>query len=161
MFETNVIVAPNSPSAFAKPSARPARMPGSASGSVTVAKVHAGLAPSVPAASSDLSIDALDAEPDRPDDERKRHHRRRECRAGPSERELQPQHLLEPRADRPAPAEDAQQQIAGHDRRDDERQMDEDVEDGASPEAAAREQPGDRDRRHRAGQRRDASRLSG
>ena len=135
-------------------------MPGSASGSVTVANTQSGLRAERRRGFLDLPIDALDAEPDRADDQRKRHHRRRKRGAGPSERELQAEHLLEPGADRPAPAEHAQQQVAGDDRRHDQRQMDEHVEQRAAPEAAAREQPGDADRRNRAGdQRRDARDL--
>ena len=68
MFETNVIVAPNSPSAFAKPMMSPASTPGSASGSVTVRKTHEGLAPSVAAAVLELAIDVLDAEAHGADD---------------------------------------------------------------------------------------------
>ena len=46
------MVAPNSPIALAKPSTMPARMPGSASGRVTVANTRQGAAPSVSAACS-------------------------------------------------------------------------------------------------------------
>ena len=57
------MVAPNSPSARAKASIIPAIIPGSASGSVTVAKVQPLFAPSVAAASSNrrsmASIDSL------------------------------------------------------------------------------------------------------
>src|SRR5215472_6298435 len=52
MFETKVIVAPNSPSARAKDRIMPARIPGTISGNVIVAKIHNAFAPSVPAASS-------------------------------------------------------------------------------------------------------------
>ena len=52
MLDTNVMVAPNSPSAFAKQSTQPAISPGNASGSVTVAKYAERLAPSVAAACS-------------------------------------------------------------------------------------------------------------
>ena len=52
MFETNVIVAPNSPMALAKPRIMPAVMPGIIKGSVTVRKTQARFAPRVPAASS-------------------------------------------------------------------------------------------------------------
>jgi hypothetical protein len=52
MFDTNVMVAPNSPSALAKASTVPAAMPGIARGSVTVANTQSGDAPSVAAASS-------------------------------------------------------------------------------------------------------------
>src|SRR5262249_25510475 len=47
MLETNVIVAPNSPSALAKPIINPARIPGSARGRVTVRNTQSGRAPSV------------------------------------------------------------------------------------------------------------------
>src|SRR4051812_33311019 len=58
MFDTNVIVAPNSPSALAKHSTMPAMMPGSASGNVTVANTKKRLAPSVDAADSSLGSTA-------------------------------------------------------------------------------------------------------
>ena len=48
------MVAPNSPMARANDSTAPAMMPGAISGSVTVRKTRAGLAPSVPAACSSL-----------------------------------------------------------------------------------------------------------
>ena len=54
MFDTKVMVAPNSPIALAKPSTMPASTPGSASGSVTVRNTRQGGAPSVPAACSSL-----------------------------------------------------------------------------------------------------------
>ena len=52
MFETKVMVAPNSPSARAKPSTVAAMMPGSASGSVTLENASQRDAPSVRAATS-------------------------------------------------------------------------------------------------------------
>ena len=56
------MVAPNSPSALAKPRIMPARMPGAASGSVTVKNTFHGEAPSVPAACSRrLSIASIDS----------------------------------------------------------------------------------------------------
>src|SRR5712671_2034577 len=61
MFDTKVMVAPNSPIALAKPSTMPASTPGSASGRVTVANTCHGAAPSVPAAcSSRRSIASID-----------------------------------------------------------------------------------------------------
>src|SRR5216684_2994196 len=63
MFDTKVMVAPNSPIALAKPSTMPASTPGSASGSVMVRNTRQGAAPSVSAACSSLrstaSIDSL------------------------------------------------------------------------------------------------------
>lgn len=62
MFDTKVIVAPNSPKALAKHSTAPTRTPGIASGSVTLAKTRAGPAPSVPAAcSSRRSMASIDS----------------------------------------------------------------------------------------------------
>jgi hypothetical protein len=52
MFETKVIVAPNSPSARAKARSAPVITPAMASGSVTVKNTRVRLAPSVRAASS-------------------------------------------------------------------------------------------------------------
>src|SRR5262245_25708457 len=52
MFETKVMVAPNSPIALAKHRIMPAMIPGTTSGNVTVANTQARLAPRVPAASS-------------------------------------------------------------------------------------------------------------
>jgi len=54
MFDTKVMVAPNSPIALAKPSTIPASTPGNASGKVTVRKTCQGAAPRVPAACSSL-----------------------------------------------------------------------------------------------------------
>ena len=62
MFETKVMVAPNSPIALAKPSTMPASTPGSANGSVTVANTCHGAAPSVlDACSSRRSIASIDS----------------------------------------------------------------------------------------------------
>src|SRR2546430_15837187 len=54
MLETKVMVAPNSPSAFAKQSTMPAISPGIASGKVTVRNIQRRSAPSVAAAASSL-----------------------------------------------------------------------------------------------------------
>jgi len=61
IFETNVIVAPNSPSAFAKARIAPTTMPGIASGRLTRKNVQMRFAPRVPAVSSRRrSIDSKD-----------------------------------------------------------------------------------------------------
>ena len=161
MFETNEIVAPNSPSALAKPMMRPASRPGSASGNVIVRNVQSGLAPSVAGGLLESPIDVLDPELDRADHQRKRHHPRRQRRASPAKRKLKAEVLLEPGADGSAAAEDAKQKVASHDRRHDQRQMDEHVEQAAAPEAGPREHPGDRDRRNRRWRRSRRPRLSG
>ena len=54
MFDTKVMVAPNSPSARANASTAPAITPGMASGSVMLRNAQNRLAPSVAAASSSL-----------------------------------------------------------------------------------------------------------
>ncbi len=127
-----------------KPSTAPAMMPGSASGSVTVANRHTPLAPNVAAASSSrrsiASIDSRIA----PHHQRKRHHAAGQRRAGPAEREHDAD-CSQPRAENPAPAERDQQQIAGHDRRQHQRQIDQCIEQRLAAEILARQQPGHRD----------------
>ena len=58
MFETNVIVAPNSPIAFANDNTIPARMPGKINGNVMVAKTKLGCTPKVSAACSSFGSTA-------------------------------------------------------------------------------------------------------
>src|SRR5947207_3206066 len=58
MLETNVMVAPNSPSALAKHNTMPAMTPDKASGKVTDVKTLMGEAPSVVAACSSLKSTA-------------------------------------------------------------------------------------------------------
>src|ERR1051325_10092205 len=132
MFETKVIVAPNSPSARAKDRIMPARMPGRISGSVIVAKIHSAFAPSVPAASSRRRSTASSD-------------RRIERGTGPAEDEDDAESLGKKFAKGAPAPEQQQQEIAGDDRRDDERQVHDDVEQRLSPKLAARQQQGDRD----------------
>ena len=135
------MVAPNSPSARAKHSTMPAMMPGSASGSVTVRNTQAALAPSVAAASSSRrSIASIDSRIGA-HHQRKAHDAAGERRAGPAEREHDAEMIVEKRADRPLAAERDQQQIAGDDRRQHQRQMHEPVEQRLAPEILARQQP--------------------
>ena len=135
------MVAPNSPMALAKHRIMPAMMPGTISGSVTVRKTQARLAPSVPAASSSrastASIDRRMArtssgKPMTP-----------QASAAPVQRneKTMPKWSARKAADRPAPAEQDQQDVAGDDRRQDQRQEHEAVEQGVAPEATARQQP--------------------
>src|ERR1044072_5483161 len=58
MFDTNVMVAPNSPSALAKHSTRPAMMPGGASGGGAAAKARKRMAARVEAAASSFASTA-------------------------------------------------------------------------------------------------------
>jgi hypothetical protein len=85
MFDTKVIVAPNSPIALAKARIAPAITPGRQSGRVMVANTQSGLAPSVPAALSSRVSTGLDREADGADHQRKAHDRAGQCRAGPAE----------------------------------------------------------------------------
>ena len=139
------MVAPNSPSALAKHSTMPAMMPGSASGSVTVANTQAGVAPSVAAADLEPPVDRFDRQPDGAHQQRKSHHAAGECGAGPAERKHDAEMIRKKCADRPAPAERDQQQIAGDDRRQHQRQMHDAVEQRLAPEIPSRQQPGNGD----------------
>ena len=136
------MVAPNSPSALAKPSTMPAMMPGSASGSVTV-KEHAPRRCAERAGGLlQPAVDGFDRQPDRPHHQRKPHDPAGQRRAGPAERKNDAEMIGEPRADRAAPAERQQQQIAGDHRRQHQRQMHQCVEQRLAPEIAPRQQPG-------------------
>ena len=101
------------------------------------------------------AIDGLDRQADRPDQQRKGHHRAGERRAGPAKREHDPEMLVQERADRAAPSEAEEEQIAGDDRRQDERQQHDAVDDRLSGEVRARQQVGDRDADRQAGEHRD------
>src|SRR3979411_1972617 len=104
MFDTKVMVAPNSPIALAKPSTMPASTPGSASGSVTVANNRQGAAPSGLASCASQRAEA---------------------------------------------AEVQQQQVARHDRRQHQWQVDRGVEDCLTPKVPPRQQPRQRDAERR------------
>ena len=81
------------------------------------------------------AIDGFDRQADRADQQRKRHHRAGERRAGPAKGEHDPEVLVQERTDRAAPAEAEEEQIAGDDRRQDERQQHDAVDDRLSGEA--------------------------
>ena len=61
ILDTNVIVAPNSPKAFAKPTTAPAKIPGRLNGKVTKTNTFTDDAPKVLAASSSLGSTASKA----------------------------------------------------------------------------------------------------
>ena len=122
------MVAPNSPIALAKHRIAPAIMPGRQSGRVTVTNTQSGWAPSVPAAALQPRVDGLDRQADGAHHQRKAHDRAGQRRAGPAEGEDDAELLVEEGADRPAPAEQDQQQVAGHHRRQDQRQVDQRVD---------------------------------
>ena len=112
----------------------PAITPGRQSGRVMVANTQSGLAPSVPAADLEPRVDRLDRQTDGAHQQRKAHHRAGQRRAGPAEGEDDAEMLVEEGADRPAPAERDQQQVAGDDRRQDQRQVHQRVEQALAPE---------------------------
>ena len=97
------------------------------------------------------AIDGFDRQPDRPDQQGKAHHCAGERRTSPAKREHDPEVLVQERTDRAAPSEAEEEQIAGHDRRQDERQQYDAVDDRFSGEARAREQIGDCDADRQAG----------
>ncbi|MFN5281384.1 MAG: hypothetical protein ACK5DO_29110, partial [Bradyrhizobium sp.] len=68
-------------------------------------------------------VDGFDRQADRPHQQRKRHHAAGERRAGPAEREHDAEMIGEPAADQSALAERKQQQVAGDDRRQHQRQV--------------------------------------
>ena len=80
------------------------------------------------------AVDGFDREPDRPHHQGKAHDPAGQRRAGPAEREHDAEMIGEEHADRPAAAERDQQQIAGHDRRQHQRQMHQAVQQGLAPE---------------------------
>ena len=145
ILETKVMVAPNSPSARAKASMVPAMMPGSASGSVMVAKLQNGLAPSVAAASSSRrSIASIDSRMARtisgnamtPQEIAAPVQRNENTMPKWSARKA-PTGALRPERD--------EQQIAGHHRRQHQRQVDKRIEQRLAPEILARQQQRDGD----------------
>ena len=155
------MVAPNSPSALAKHSTMPAMMPGRASGSVTVANTSKRFAPSVQDASSSLvstaSIESRIArtssgKPITPQASAAPVQRNENTMPNVSARNA-PITPRRPNAD--------QQQVAGHDRRQHQRQMHDAVEQRLAPEVLARQHPRDRDaerQRHDGRDDRDAQR---
>ena len=146
------MVAPNSPIALAKHRMAPAITPGRQSGRVMVANTQNGLAPSVPAADSRRASTASIERRMARTSKREAHHRAGQRRSGPAEGEDDAEGLVEEGADRPAPAERDQQQVAGDDRRQDQRQVDQRVQEALAPELPARQQPGDGDAEGQAGQ---------
>src|ERR1700682_4893528 len=114
IFDTKVMVAPNSPIALAKPSTMPASTPGNAKGKVMVRNTRQGAAPSVPAA------------PPPP---------------APEKAKPEAEWAREPRANEAAPAERQQQQITGDNRRQHQRQVDQGIEDRLAPEIEPRQHP--------------------
>ena len=101
-----------------------------------------------------LSIDRLERQPGRTHKQRETHDAAGERRAGPAEGKHDPEIVLKETADRSLAAEGQQQQIAGHHRRQHERQMHDTVEQRLAPEILARQQPGHGDPEGQCGERR-------
>src|SRR3979411_1670711 len=109
IFDTKVMVEPNSPIALAKPSTMPASTPGSASGKVMVANTRQGAAPSVAAGcSSRLSTASIETPIRRPQNGND-HPPAARRRTGPANREQDAEMVGEPAADQAAFAECQQQ----------------------------------------------------
>ena len=100
------------------------------------------------------SIDRLERQPGRSHQQGKTHDAAGECRAGPAEGKHDPEIVLKETADGSFAAERQQQQIAGHHRRQHERQMHDTVEQRLAPEILARQQPGHGDAEGQCGERR-------
>jgi len=101
-------------------------------------------------------IDRLDGELDGADHERKPHDGAGQRGTSPAKREHDAERLLKKVADRASTPEQQQQDVAGDDRRQHERQMNQAVKQRAAPELSARQRVGDeyaygqaRQRRHR------------
>ena len=98
-------------------------MPGRISGSVTVRNTQTRLAPSVPAASSSRRSTASIESRMARTSSGKAHDAAGQRRAGPAEGEDDAEIVGQEGADGPAPAEQEQQDVAGDDGRQDQRQV--------------------------------------
>ena len=136
MLPTKVMVAPNSPIDRAKLRIAPAITPGSTSGRVTSPKHPERRGAERPGRLLEPPVDGLDRQAHGADHQREPHDGAGQRRPGPAEREGDAEFGIEPAADRPAPAEGQQQQIAGHDGRQDQREMNDRVEQPLSGEGA-------------------------
>src|SRR5205085_7394049 len=84
------------------------------------------------------AIHSLDGEPDCPHHQRQAHYGGSECSASPAEGENDAAALVEESAEGALPAEGEEKEIAGDDRRHDQRQMHHAIENGFAGEAASR-----------------------
>ena len=125
-------------------------MPGSASGRVTVANTARRTGAERAGRRLEPPVDRLDREPDRPHHHRKGHDRAAITAPVQRNNNDDAEPALEQLAERTAPPEQDQQDIAGHHRRQDQRQMHQGIEQLLAPELAAGQQPSDRDRERQA-----------
>ena len=121
------MVAPNSPIALAKHRIMPAMMPGTISGRVTVRNTQARF-PQGSCRLLQFLVDRLDRQADGAHHQREAHDGTGERGAGPAEREHDAEIVRQERPDRPAPPEQDQQEVAGDDGRQHQREQHEPVE---------------------------------
>ncbi len=95
-----------------------------------------GVAPSVRRRLLEPAVDRFDRQPDRPHQQRKRHDAAGQRRAGPAERKHDAEVSARNAPTSAAPAERQQQQIAGDDRRQHQRQVHQRLEQRLAPEIA-------------------------
>ena len=123
----------------------PAMMPGRVSGRVTVRNTQSGLGAERSGRLLELAVDRLDRQADAPHHQRKAHDGAGECGTSPAEGKDDTEILVEQAADRPSAAEEDQENEAGNDGRQDQRQVDDAIEDRFAPEVAAGKQQRDGD----------------
>ena len=155
MLETKVMVAPNSPIALAKPSTMPAEYARQRQRQRDGAKHLHGAAPSVLAAcSSRRSIASIERRIGRTSNG---NDITPQASAAPVQRNANtmPRWSASHAPTSAAAAEGQQQQIAGDDRRQHQRQMDERIENRLAPKIISRQQPRQRDTERRRHQRRN------
>ena len=122
MLPAIMIVAPNSPMLRAKARTQPLRIPGRANGSMTVQKASQRPAPRVRGGLHEAVINGCKCQANRPHEQRKTDDRRGQGRSFPIENESQTQRSFEEPAEDSLPSKCQQQQIAGDDRGQHERQ---------------------------------------
>ena len=120
-------------------------MPGSASGSVHGKERPESVGAQRRRGVLKPAVDRLERQPDGANQQRKRHHAAGERRTGPAEREHDAEMVGEKGADGALSPERDQQQIAGHHRRQHQRQMHDAVEQRLAPEVLPRQEPCDGD----------------
>ena len=132
----------------ANASMAPARIPGAASGSVTVQNARIGLAPKVRAASSS-SAHSLDRQANGSYHQRKGHDRCRQDRPPPRKGQRHTERI-EQGPQRPATAKQAEHQVPDHDRRKYQRQVNESIDHRLARKLDPRQQPSHADARRQA-----------
>ena len=122
----------------------PTRMPGDASGKVTLNSRSSRPGAERARRLLQTGIDRLQRQPHGAHHHRKRHHRAGEAGAGGGEHQPHTEPVVQQRADRSADAEQDQQQPAGDHRRQHQRQMHQRVQQRPARETVPRQNPGHR-----------------